>query len=282
MSDAARSDLVLCAGTLLRASLRELAAAAQAGGFGAVSLWPHHVEGARRDGLSDEGIRALLADHELVLCEVEPLLAWLPPGSLPESARALAGPPPEFFLDLACALGAPRVLCADGFGARASRGAIVEHFARVCEAAAARGLVVALEAIPWSAVPDARAAWEIARATGQRNAGMCLDVWHFFRGGAPLAQLAELPGERVLSLQLSDAPAAPWADLPQESLRARLLPGEGAIDLVAFLRALDSIGCRAPLGAEVFSETLAAQDPVAVGRLAGDALRRVMRSAATA
>jgi sugar phosphate isomerase/epimerase len=282
MSDVARGDLVLCAGTLLRASLRELAAAAHEGGFGAISLWPHHVEGARREGLTDAGIRALLADHGVRLCEVEPLLAWLPPGSLPETARALAGPPPEFFLDLACALGAPRVLCADGFGARAERGAIVECFARLCEAAAARGLVVALEAIPWSAIPDARAAWEIVRGTGQANAGLCLDVWHFFRGGADLAQFAGVPGESVLSLQLSDAPAAPQADLPQESLRARLLPGEGAIDLVAFLRALDAIGCRAPLGAEVFSEALSARDPLAVGRLAGDALRNVIRAAAAA
>src|SRR5215470_4643004 len=190
MSDVARGELVLCAGTLLRASLRELAAAAQAGGFGAISLWPHHVEGARRDGLSDAGICALLADHDLVLREVEPLLAWLPDGSLPESARPLAGPPPEYFLDLACALGAPRVLCADGFGAQASRGAIVECFARLCEAAAARGLAVALEAIPWSSVPDARAAWEIVRGTGCANAGLCLDVWHFFRGGPDLAQFA--------------------------------------------------------------------------------------------
>ncbi|HXK26211.1 MAG TPA: sugar phosphate isomerase/epimerase [Myxococcota bacterium] len=280
MPDVARGELVLCAGTLLRASLRELAAAAQAGGFGAISLWPHHVEGARREGLSDAGIRALLADHGVGLCEVEPLLAWLPPGSLPESASALAGPPPEFFLDLACALGAPRVLCADGFGAQASRGAIVERFAALCEAAAARGLGVALEAIPWSSVPDARTAWEIVRLAGAANAGLCLDVWHFFRGGADLAQLAGLPGGRVLSLQLSDAPAAPWADLPQESLRARLLPGDGAIDLVAFLRALEAIGCRATLGAEVFSEALSAQDPVTVGRRAGEALRRVIRGAA--
>jgi sugar phosphate isomerase/epimerase len=282
MSSVARGDLVLCAGTLLRATLREIAAAAQAGGFGAISLWPHHVDGARRDGLTDAGIRTLLADHGVALCEVEPLLAWLPPGSLPESARALAGPPPELFLDLACTLGAPRVLCADGFGARAERGAIVERFAALCEKAAERGLVVALEAIPWSALPDARVAWEIVRRAGAGNAGLCLDVWHFFRGGADLAQFTSLPGERVLSLQLSDAPAAPQADLPQESLRARLLPGEGAIDLVAYLRALDAIGCRAPLGAEVFSEALAAQDPVAVGRLAGDALRRVARAAAAA
>ena len=74
--------------------------------------------------------------------------------------------------------------------------------------------------------------------------------------------------------------SAPWADLPEESLRARLLPGDGAIDLVAFLRALDAIGCRAPLGAEVFSAALSAQDPVTVGRRAGDALRKLIGAAA--
>jgi sugar phosphate isomerase/epimerase len=277
MSDA-HGELVLCAGTLLRASLRELAAAAQAGGFGGVSVWPHHVEGARREGMSDAGIRALLADHGVRLAEVEPLLAWLPPGSLPESARALAGPAPEFFLDLACALGAPRVLCADGFGARAERGAIAESFARLCEAAAARGLEVALEPIPWSSLPDPQSAFEVVRQAGA-NAGLCLDVWHFFRAGADLAQLAALPGARVTALQLSDAPAAAQADLPQESMRARRLPGEGAIDLVAFLRALDAIGCRATLGAEVFSDAHAQLDPRDVGRRAGDALRRVIRAA---
>ena len=56
------NDLVLCTGTLLQASLREMVEGACAGGFRGISLWPEDVERANAAGLSNSDIRTLLAD----------------------------------------------------------------------------------------------------------------------------------------------------------------------------------------------------------------------------
>lgn len=57
-----------------------------------------------------------------------------------------------------------------------------------------------------------------------------------------------------------------------ETVTARLLPGEGAIDLVGNIQALDVIGNTAPIGAEVFSDALAVLSPT-------EAARRILRAA---
>lgn len=276
-------DLVFCAGTLLRGSFRDLVRAAGAGGFQGLSLWPHHVDAARAEGLTDADLRGLLADAGLVVHELEPLLSWLPEGALAPEHRKLAGPPPEVFFDLAEALGAPTVLAVDGFGARAEPDAIVAAFAELCDGAARRGLRVKLEFTPWSAIPDALSAARIVCAADRSNAGILIDTWHFFRGGADLAAIRSLPGELVQGVQLNDAPSAPSGeDLARESMHARRLPGEGDIDLRGFLVALDAIGCRAPIGAEVFSDALTGLAPEELGRRVGDATRAVVAAARSA
>ena len=61
---------------------------------------------------------------------------------------------------------------------------VVVAFARLCERAAAAGLRVDLEFLPWTIVPDLRTALQIAREADQANAGVMLDCWHFYRGGS--------------------------------------------------------------------------------------------------
>ena len=50
-------------------------------------------------------------------------------------------------------------------------------------------------------------------------------------------------------------------DLADESRRARLLPGEGAVDFAAVAAALRGIGYDGPMGTEVLSSALAARPP---------------------
>lgn len=85
-----------------------------------------------------------------------------------------------------------------------------------------------------------------------------------------------MPGDRVLALQLDDGPAAPEADLPNASLHRRALPGAGELDLASLLRALREIGARPPVGVEVFSDALAALDPLEIGRRAGASTRALL------
>jgi sugar phosphate isomerase/epimerase len=269
-------DLVLHAGTLRRASVAEKCAAAVAGGFRALTLYPEDVARARATGLSLADLRALIADHGLALADLDPLLRWLPGEEIPPGVPAATE---QEFYAIAEAVGARSLNVAQGFGAHVDVDRAAEALAGVCDRAHEHGLLVTLEYLPWSGIPDAKTALEIVERTGRANATLMFDSWHTFRGPTDDAQLEAIPGARIGSVQLNDAPAEPAADLVTETLNARLLPGEGAIPLVRWVRLLDRIGSRAPIGVEVFSQALDALPPVEVGRRCGEAVRRVLSAA---
>jgi sugar phosphate isomerase/epimerase len=138
---------------------------------------------------------------------------------------------------------------------------------------------VCIEFLPWTAIPNLRAARSIIDAAGAANGRIVVDAWHLFRSGGALADLVALPPAMVGAVQLSDAPAEPAESLLHETLSARLLPGEGAIDLVALVRTLDRIGSTAPLGLEVISKEMSALTPREAAERAMRAARSVLERA---
>ena len=81
-------------------------------------------------------------------------------------------------------------------------------------------------------------ALEFAKECGP-NIGLLLDVWHWHHAGATTADILAAGKERIVHVHLSDCPK-----MPPEQVRdnQRVLPGEGAIDLVGFFQALKKIG----------------------------------------
>ncbi len=270
-------DLVLCSGSLARdATFRERVVAAVAGGFAGLSLWGRDYSSARRSGLSDADLRALLADNGLSVAELDLAWSWLPGASdihIPaelDTEELFAYDEGDLFR-IAEAVGARSINAIDVFGGAWSVDDAAAAFAGICDRAAEHGLLVHIEFLPWSRIPDVRAAWEIVRRADRSNGGVLVDAWHFFRGGADQSALRAVPGDRVLGLQLDDGPAEPEPDLPVASLHERLLPGEGELDLGALLQSLQEIGAVAPTGVEVFSDELHALPPAEAGRRLGAA-----------
>jgi sugar phosphate isomerase/epimerase len=280
------NDLVLCSGTIPAAGFRERVEAAAAGGFSAISLWGKDYAGARRDeGLSDADLRALLDDHGLEVAELDAVMPWsaspqidLPGAEADDAATFFAFSEQDFFA-VADAIGARSLNAVEISGEPIVLDAAAEVFAGLCDRAGEHGLLVHLEYLPWSSVPDAGTAWEIVRAADRPNGGVLVDSWHEFRNAAGDEQLREVPGEQIIAIQLNDAPAGAEADLVDETMHRRLVPGEGAIDLVGLVRLLDASGCRAPIGVEVFSDELNALPAAEVARRVGDATRAVLAAA---
>jgi sugar phosphate isomerase/epimerase len=152
-------------------------------------------------------------------------------------------------------------------------------FAELCDRAASHGLLVHLEFLPWSGIPTLQAAWDIVRRADRNNGGLMLDTWHYIRSGGTLAGLREVPGEKILGVQLADAPATPDGVIFDETMRRRRLPGEGDGQLAELVRTLDAIGCHAPLGVEVFSDALAELPVQEVARRAAAALHSLLAAA---
>ena len=277
-------DLVLCCGTVQRAGFRELVEVASAHGFRGISLQPHLYRRARQSGLSDYDLRHLLDDHGVEIAELDALGSWLPGGPAPEGlpegmARAMLETSAEDFFRIADAVGGRSLNAGQLFPGPFDEERAAESLASVCEGAAGSGLLVSLEFFPWSDIATPEAALRLVEATGQANAGLMVDSWHVFRGPSDTAALEAVPGERIVGVQLNDAPKEPAPVILQETLEARRLPGDGDIDLVGLVRTLDRQGSRAPLGAEVYASDLAARPADEAARLAGDAMRRLVEAA---
>jgi len=269
-------DLVLCAGTLQNATLRERVTAAVAGGFRGLSLFASDYRRAREDGLSDADIRALLDDHGLEIAELDPLITWLP-GAV--SAIPLFDASEDEFYAIRDAIGARSINAIVFTPEPVEDAALAAAFAALCERGAAHEMLVHLEFMPWTQVASAVDAWDVVRRAGHPNGGIMLDTWHHFRGSVSDAELAaKVPTERIFAVQLDDAPAEAEEDVIAETLNRRRLPGDGDIDLPAILRMLREGGSPAPLGVEVFSEALFALPPSEVAARCGAATRAALEA----
>jgi sugar phosphate isomerase/epimerase len=273
---------VLCSGTL-RSGLpfRDRVDAARAGGFSGISLWGRDYLAAREEGLTDHDIGLLVADHGLSVAELDPAW-WWPPGAsdihIPlehDHEQIFRFGEPELFA-VAQAVGARSLNAVDVFGGTWSLDDAAEAFAALCDRAADHGLLVHLEFLPWSRIPDLSSAWEVVGAADRSNGGLMLDAWHYFRSGPDRALLRSLPGASILGIQLCDAPAKAEPDPLHATLHERLLPGKGELDLATLLADLRATGTAAPLGVEVFSDLLHELDPRQVGRMAGASLRTLV------
>lgn len=130
---------------------------------------------------------------------------------------------------------------------------LVEGYARLCELAAPYGLSCDLEFMPWTAVPDARAALRVVEAAGRpAAAGILVDALHVARSTTTLDDVRALPRELLHYAQVCDAPSGqPGLSVAQMIHTARCerqLPGEGVIDLAGLLAALPA---ELPLSVEV-------------------------------
>lgn len=246
---------VLYAGSRLHTPVLERLAPARAAGFTAISIWPSDLR-----GLDPQDVREHVASAGLTVTEVELIGNWLPEhAAAPDDRwRAVKWQTAARVLPIAEALGARCVSVAELFAVPFDGPAFARHFRELCRSAADHGLTVALEFVPTGGVRSLAEAWEVVERADCLNGGLMVDSWHFLRSGSSLDQLARIPGDRILSVQLSDAPAVPAADLASE-MTSRLLPGNGAVDWPAFMQALAATGTQCPIGIEAFNADLDAQ-----------------------
>ncbi len=278
-------DLVLCSGTLRRGvPFAERLSAALVAGFTAISLWGRDYAAARAEGLSDSDLRLMLDDHGLAVAEVDPAWWWLP------GASEVHFPPEMDTEDVFCfgeaelfavadAVGGRSLNAVDVFGGRWDLDDAAEAFAGLCTRAAEHGLLVHIEWLPWSKIPDLGSALEVVRRADQPNGGINIDAWHLVRSDTDLEALARVPGELIMGIQLDDGPVEPEDNLVEATLHHRSLPGQGEFDLPAMVGAVLATGTTAPIGVEVFSDSLHRLPAAEAARRAAQATRQVVEQA---
>jgi sugar phosphate isomerase/epimerase len=152
-----------------RHSFAERCRAASDAGFAGIGLHADDLPRTVGSGPGVDGVRAVLADTGLRLVEIEFLAGWA--FDVDEAGPARTADGIEAVAD---ALGG-RHVSAGEFRAAPDGGLALDAAATrlgvLARRLGARGLQVALEAFPWSALPDVATAVELLRRAGARNAG---------------------------------------------------------------------------------------------------------------
>lgn len=172
--------------------------------------------------------RAAMAGLGVAVFDVE--IVRIGPDFTPESVKP--------FLETAAELGARAVLTGNN---DADEVRFIENYAAFCAAAAPYGLTADLEFMPWTATPDCRTARRQVEAAGHSNGRVLVDTLHAARSSTTLADLADLPRALLSYVQICDAPAeipSTTEGLLHTARQARLLPGEGGIDVAGMLAAM--------------------------------------------
>lgn len=164
-------------------------------------------------------------------------------------------------LEAGAALQAKAVLVA-GDDTDAAR--LIDSYARLCDLMKPFGMTADLEFMPWTAVPDAKAALRVVNGAGRPvNAGILVDALHVSRSTTTVADLRAIPREWLHYAQICDAPtraqigrALTVEEMIHTARCERLLAGEGGIDLKALF---DALPHDLPVSVEVPNEMRLAQ-----------------------
>ena len=245
----------------------EFIRAAEEAGFDAVGLRLRRVTPTSpayplmEDGAALRAARTALAEtgigvHDIEFVKIEPDLDL---GAL------------DAFLDVGAELGAREVIAAPY---DPDLGRLADTLGAFSERAEARGLQVSLEFFPWAVVPDLASALTLAAQAGPR-VGVLPDSLHFDRSGSRLDDLRGAAPGRIRFAHLCDAAVRArytTEELFHTAREERLPPGEGEIDLLAYLQALPG---DLPLGLEVpmTAHTQAQGAAATLKRVAGAARR---------
>lgn len=168
----------------------------------------------------------LLADTGLKVLEIEAI--WLKPDTNP--AAYLSG------FEAAGRLGA-RIVQTIGDDPDEAR--LTDNYAALCNLAAPFGLTLDLEYMAFASPNRLDVTRRIVRNADVPNGGLMVDCLHAYRCETNLQHYLDVSPRLIHELQLCDA--APTAPIGREALIrearfARLLPGEGGLDLEAVWR----------------------------------------------
>ena len=192
-------------------------------------------------------MRSILADHDMVHVEVEFLVGWL--DEQPAADGVL-----DDLCEAATALGARQLKAGPDMQAKDwPLDYMITRFSALCERARQAGTAVALEIMPWTNLRTIDQGLAVVAGADAANGGLLLDIWHLARGGVPYSDIAKVPLRYLRHVELDDADAEVVGSLLEDTLDRRRLCGEGALDVPAFIRAVQATGYEGPYGVEIIS-----------------------------
>ncbi len=231
-------------------TFEERVATAKKAGFEGIGLRAETYVDALNEGLFDSDLLAILKKYDMKVTEVEYIVQWA------EEHRSYEQKYKEQLCFHMCGLfGVNHINCGlmESYSVEHTAGKLRE----LCQRAGK--YTIGVEPMPYSGLPDVKKAWAVVKASGCENAKLILDSWHWVRADQSYdpSVLADVPAEKIVSVQINDVQARPYAAkvLRDESMHDRALPGRGYGDTAGFVRMIREKGVQpAVMGVEVISD----------------------------
>lgn len=270
------TELELWSYTFRRTLLSDLAAAAAAAGFDAVTTTPDLYV---RSGGDAADLRTRIEDTGVRVTFVDGLCTALPGTPPATSGDGSYRNPHEATLEdcihIALATGAGGINLVHIGGSPTPVPELAEAFARACARAGEDGIRLAIEFLPGTGIPDLATAVAVVQEAGACNGSVLLDAWHFARGGGTLADLIPDAVATIGAVQLSDRSPEQDAE-PYVPRKGRKLPGDGALPLREMVARVTAAHPDLPIGAEVLSDEVDDLGLLEGSRRVATALRDVL------
>jgi sugar phosphate isomerase/epimerase len=224
-------------------------------GFDGIGIW--HADLAHLlETHSLPDLKAILDDAGLKHLELEFLMDWfLDPG---DRRREEADRQRRFLFEAAAVLEPHHLKVGNIPAHEAPLEQVTERFAELCADAADRHTAsIVYEFMPFDVnVRSLDAALAVVEGAGAPNGGVAIDTWHMAKLGIAPDDLRRIPSRHLRWVELSDGRREDMPDLVDETVNHRRLPGEGELDVPAYVEACREAGYEGPWGVEVLSEEL--------------------------
>ena len=218
-------------------------------GFRGMGMWHSDLDHVR-EKYSLREMKQILDDNGICHVELEFLGDWFLDGERKKQSDIRK----QKLFEAAEVLRAYHVKVGDFFQEKCTSDRLVESFAALCREAADHGTKIGFELMPFAMIRTLDESLAMVRGAGQPNGGIAFDMWHFAKLGIPLEDVAHVPQQYVISVELNDGTfQCPWS-LHEDTINHRRFCGEGEFDVKGFIRALQKTGYQGPWGIEVLSE----------------------------
>jgi len=191
--------------------------------------------------------------------ELEVLTDWFADGD----RRKESDSDRELFLKAAAELGAAKIKIL-GDAAGGLDWDIARDNWPMCRQAEALGILarqaaqsdtaVTIELVPGTGVSNLETAFALIEGASEANVGLLVDIWHLDRCGIQYEDILALPDGMINAVEIDDARKKVCGTIFDDTVRNRLLPGEGELDVVRFLKAVFSSGYESYFGVEIVSD----------------------------
>lgn len=249
------NKLAIHQGTLLHLPTDEFLIQSAAA-FRNVSLWHPSIETFLNSGHSLAELRQLIDKLEIRIIEFSHLYNW---NLTSKEEQKISHANTEIFCGMAQQLKA-ECICVPAFGKGVDFAQAKKNLIAVVDIATDYDLKVALEFIPEQDLDCLSKAWDMVREINRDKLGLVLDTALFAKSSSKLADIDEVPIEKIFLVHLADLLIIPGIEIITLMRNYRKLPGFGNLNLEPLLQKLQKKNYQGYYSLEVFDKEFSSLD----------------------